>query len=542
MLVPNSTICVDDFRGPDAGLTYLLSHVHADHYPGLQAGWQRAERIYCSAETAAVMSRRVPGLRGVFHALSRGEWHVLVLAEGALARVRLIDARHCPGSVMFLLEGAFGRVLYTGDFRVEPAAWLCDEWRAETACLRTPAEPLDLLLVDNMNQDDERPPREEAEALLLAALPLYPAGTRFRLGLEFGKEETAVRAAHALDSPLVVSAAALADYEALGREDLLGSMVLAGSEAARAARVAAVSRPEVSEQKVGSWNEDEQRLEVGVLLRGQAMEGQRAVAFRGRHAPQRLATAEELARLRALPAHALPTMLLVPYALHCCRSELVRFLAAVPHREMRGFSQASQSHPLTVFALGLTGERQRVLDAASQHAEAALATEGVRRKRERERAAHAASMLGASVLGIKRRRVDEQENDESCAAETNRAPAKSSARVVKRRVGFVSDGDEDDGNEEADEEEEHVQDQPQHEQHEWSRAQDFCAVELLKAHELLAVQPASWAAVSNFEMLQAVASAHRRGLGEFLARAQLLRRRAGQEARRDNRIAFFPEP
>jgi hypothetical protein len=527
MLVPNSTICVDDFRGPDAGLTYLLSHVHADHCLGLRAGWERGDCIYCSAETAAVMSRRVPELRGVFHALSRGEWHTLVLAQGGLARVRLIDARHCPGSVMFLLEGAFGRVLYTGDFRAEPAAWLCDEWRAETACLRTPPEPLDLLLLDNINQDDERPPREEAEALLLAALPLYPAGTRFRLGLEFGKEEAAVRAARALDSPLVVSAATLADYEALGREDLLGSMVLAGSEAARAARVAAVSRTEISEQKVGSWNEDEQRLEVGVLLRGRAMEGQRAVAFRGRHAPQRLATADELARLRALPAHALPTMLLVPYALHCCRSELVRFLAAVPHREMRGFSQASQSHPLTVFALGLTGERQRVLDAASQHAEAALATEGVRRKRERERAAHAASMLGASVLGIKHRRV-EQENDESCAAETNRALAKSSARVIKRRVGFVSDGDEDEGNEEADDREEHVQDQPQHEQHrkqlKWSRAQDFCAVELLKAHELLAVQPALWAAVSNFEMLQVVASAQRRGLGEFLARAQLLRR------------------
>ena len=40
---------------------------------------------------------------------------------GLRARVAItvtaLDANHCPGSAMFVFEGAFGRILYTGDFR-----------------------------------------------------------------------------------------------------------------------------------------------------------------------------------------------------------------------------------------------------------------------------------------------------------------------------------------------------------------------------------------------------------------------------------------
>ena len=55
--------------------------------------------------------------------------------------VTVIDANHCPGAVMFLFDGYFGRILYTGDFRYEP-------WMSVDTPLADVAD-IDVLYLDN---------------------------------------------------------------------------------------------------------------------------------------------------------------------------------------------------------------------------------------------------------------------------------------------------------------------------------------------------------------------------------------------------------
>ena len=50
--------------------------------------------------------------------------HVNCPGDHVTVTVTTLDADHCPGSAMFLFEGYFGSILYTGDFRwVGPCGW-----------------------------------------------------------------------------------------------------------------------------------------------------------------------------------------------------------------------------------------------------------------------------------------------------------------------------------------------------------------------------------------------------------------------------------
>ncbi|XP_066191924.1 5' exonuclease Apollo [Sylvia atricapilla] len=112
MVLAGTPIAVDfwSLRKAVGARLFFLSHMHSDHTVGLSSTWSRP--LYCSPVTARLLHRRLQVPMCCIRPLEVGQTHVVDEVT-----VTLIDSNHCPGSVMFLFEGTFGTILYTGDFR-----------------------------------------------------------------------------------------------------------------------------------------------------------------------------------------------------------------------------------------------------------------------------------------------------------------------------------------------------------------------------------------------------------------------------------------
>lgn len=117
----------------------FLSHVHSDHLLGLET--LKMPFVYCSAATRRLLLKmekyphRVNFSKGILESRKQTYKHLksilrplplqtpvdLELGPRHYIRVTLFDANHCPGAVMFLIEGNGRAILYTGDVRAE--AW-----------------------------------------------------------------------------------------------------------------------------------------------------------------------------------------------------------------------------------------------------------------------------------------------------------------------------------------------------------------------------------------------------------------------------------
>ncbi|XP_015773840.1 PREDICTED: uncharacterized protein LOC107352051 [Acropora digitifera] len=119
-VIPNTPIAVDFWRVrrcPHSRI-FFLSHMHADHTAGLTSSWN-SYTIYCSAITKKLLTAKLHVKSELVVGLPLYEPVTINLDEVGreTMTVTLVDANHCPGSVMFIFEGYFGRILYTGDFR-----------------------------------------------------------------------------------------------------------------------------------------------------------------------------------------------------------------------------------------------------------------------------------------------------------------------------------------------------------------------------------------------------------------------------------------
>ncbi|KAG1766143.1 hypothetical protein EDD22DRAFT_878557, partial [Suillus occidentalis] len=123
---------------------YLLTHSHTDHILGLSSK-SFAARVICSPDTKEMLLRheihlerakkdagevatrtfahlKVEGgvlRRDLLRAVPLNTPTEFELSSTETVTITLIDANHCPGAVMFLIEGPRGTVLHTGDVRAE---------------------------------------------------------------------------------------------------------------------------------------------------------------------------------------------------------------------------------------------------------------------------------------------------------------------------------------------------------------------------------------------------------------------------------------
>lgn len=120
-VIPGTPIAVDFWKTrecPNARL-FFLTHLHGDHIVGLSSSWQH--KIYCSEVTGKLLVERYDIDASLISSLETGCSHILYVDSDQIEQmsVTVINAHHCPGSVMFFFEGYFGKILYTGDFRFD---------------------------------------------------------------------------------------------------------------------------------------------------------------------------------------------------------------------------------------------------------------------------------------------------------------------------------------------------------------------------------------------------------------------------------------
>lgn len=251
-VIPHTPLAVDFWhvrKCPGTRL-FFLSHMHSDHTTGLTSTWSNRP-IYCSPTTATLLKLKLQVKEQWIHPLEVGEPYLLPLDDIGKERltVTLIDANHCPGAVMFLFEGYFGSILYTGDFRYTPSM-------LREPCLRTYAT-IDVLYLDNTNCDPNRtlPSRQRATQQIKEIIRSHPSHNVI-IGLySLGKESLLLELAMEFKTWIEVSFERMETLKALELPDVFTTEPGAG-------RIRAVDQSEICSSALHQWNKEQPTLAI----------------------------------------------------------------------------------------------------------------------------------------------------------------------------------------------------------------------------------------------------------------------------------------
>lgn len=207
MRILNTPIIVDSFQHEPGVTTYLLSHLHTDHTSGLSPSWNNGI-IYTTKVTSFLLKEKFHINPDLIVELDYDDSIYIDLTKGTASsrkssstciKLSIIDANHCVGSCMFLLEGYFGNILITGDFRFDSKT-LCHPFLQDIK--------IDHLFLDDtfIDPDYDFPSRAEAGKEILDLVSSFPENYRFCIATDsLGKEELLVALAMNLKSLVVVT-------------------------------------------------------------------------------------------------------------------------------------------------------------------------------------------------------------------------------------------------------------------------------------------------------------------------------------------------
>ncbi|XP_076598209.1 5' exonuclease Apollo [Chaetodon auriga] len=251
-VIPHTPLAVDfwHIRKCPGTRLFFLSHMHSDHTVGLTSTWSNRP-IYCSPTTATLLRLKLQVKEQWIHPLELGEPYLLPLDDIGKERltVTLIDANHCPGAVMFLFEGYFGSILYTGDFRYTPSM-------LREPCLRTNTT-IDVLYLDNTNCDPNRtlPSRQRATQQIKEIIRSHPNHSVV-IGLyALGKECLLLELAMEFKTWIEVSFERMETLKALELPDVFTTDPGAG-------RIRVVEQSAICYASLLQWNKEQPTLAI----------------------------------------------------------------------------------------------------------------------------------------------------------------------------------------------------------------------------------------------------------------------------------------